>query len=84
MKPEYANAPCVDHHWLFDSLDVEDDEGNLVGEEYPHEEQAKALCLECPVLALCREENWKLETGIIAAKRPDERRKRGRRKRADS
>lgn len=84
MKPEYAIASCVGKHYLFDSEDVEDDAGNLIGEEYPHEAQAKALCLACPVFELCRTENWKLDTGIIAAKRPDERRKRGRRARADT
>ena len=84
MKPEYATALCIDRHYLFDSEDVEDDDGNLIGEEYPHEDQAKGLCKECPVFELCKAENWKLETGIIAGKRPDERRKRGRRARADS
>lgn len=84
MSHPYAEAACVDRHYLFDSEDVEDDTGALIGELYPHEDQAKALCRACPVFDLCKQDNWKLETGIIAAKRPDERRKRGRRARADA
>lgn len=84
MKPEYATGKCVGKHELFDGIDVEDADGNLIGEHYPFEDTAKALCAVCPVLELCRTENWKLDTGIIAGKRPDERRKRGRRARADT
>lgn len=78
MNPvAYKNAACVKKWWLFDSVDLEDAEGNLIGEHYEFEDTAKALCADCPVFDLCKTDNWKLKTGIVAGARPDERRKRG-------
>lgn len=79
MHP-FAQAKCVGRHELFDAVDLEDSNGDLIGEHYPYEDTAKALCAECPVLALCEDRNWKLETGIIAGYRPDERKRRKKRR----
>lgn len=74
------NMKCVGKWDLFDGVDVEDDDGELIEYHYPHEATAKALCSTCPVFDWCRTNKWDLVGVIIAGKTSAERGK-GRRNR---
>lgn len=67
------NAACSGKWDLFDGVDIEDEAGNPVGEIFPHEAQAKAICETCPLLVQCGVENWGLVGVIVAGRTPKER-----------
>lgn len=64
---------CIDLYEWFDGIDIEDPEGELIGQRFPYEVEAKALCAECPALEWCRNKNWTEPYTIIAGKTPVER-----------
>lgn len=79
-KPSTTDSPnCIGLHELFDGIDVEDENGDLIGQYFPHEAEAKALCKTCPVLARCRQNGYPEPYTIVAGLTPQERPKRRKR-----
>lgn len=79
-KPLTTEGPkCIGQYELFDGVDVENEDGDLIGQWFPYEAQAKDLCKTCPALAWCRQTRYPEPYTIVAGLTPQERPKRRKR-----